>query len=347
MNPSEDAVGSSLRRAVVVGAGPAGLSAASRLARTGVDVTVLEKSRGIGGRVATRRTRGGLAFDHGAQFVTVRGASFSAFLNGASEIGSASEWNPITDPSRFRVAGGSTDHAVSGPPSQWFVGTPGMSSLFQHLASGLSIRTELTATRVDLTEHEVWVDAIQSDIGPQRLGPFDAAIIAVPATQANALAGHLPDISASLSKVVMTPCWALMLAFPGNLELPSDVFRRSDGPIAWVTRDTSKPGRIPDVTTLVVHASPDWSRDHLEGDPGTVSTHLFDALPAVVGRNLPDPLHAVAHRWRYAQTAVPLGAPYLEAIGRRVLIGGDWATGARVEAAWDSGEAMAARLLGQ
>ena len=97
----------------------------------------------------------------------------------------------------------------------------------------------------------------------------------------------------------------------------------------------------------MVHASPEWTREHLEDDPGTVATQLFDALPAVVGRTLPDPQYAVSHRWRYAQTAVPLGAPFLEAVNGRVLIGGDWVTGARVEAAWDSGEAMAARLLGQ
>ncbi len=345
MNPSQEAVGSSIRRTVVIGAGPAGLSAASRLARAGVGVTVVEKSRGIGGRVATRRTRDGLAFDHGAQFVTARGASFSAFLNGASV--NVREWNPITDPSQIRVATGSAGQTASGPPSQWFVGTPGMSSLFQHIASGLTIRTELTVSRVDATEHEVWLDATQNDTGPQRIGPFDAAIVAIPAAQANALAGHLPEIAASLSRVVITPCWALMLAFAGTLNLPSDVSRRSDGPIAWVSRDTSKPGRATDVTTLVVHASPEWTRDHLEDDAGTVATHLLDALPAVVGRTLPDPLYAVSHRWRYAQTVVPLGAPFLEAAKGRVLIGGDWATGARVEAAWDSGEAMAARLLGQ
>ncbi|NBX46609.1 MAG: FAD-binding protein [Chloroflexi bacterium] len=327
MNPPEVAVGSSLRRAVVIGAGPAGLSAASRLALAGVDVTVLEKSRGIGGRVATRRTRDGLAFDHGAQFVTARGTSFGAFLQGASEIGCASEWNPITDPSRFHVATGSTDTASSGPASQWFVGTPGMSSLFKNLAAGLTIRTEVTVTH--------------------RSGPFDAAIIAIPAAQASAVAGHLDGVAASLARVVITPCWALMLAFSGDLQMPSDVFRRSEGPIAWVARNTSKPGRAPEVTTFVVHASPEWTREHLEDNPGTIATQLFDALPAVVGRTLPDPQYAVSHRWRYAQTAVPLASPFLEAVNGRVLIGGDWATGARVEAAWESGEAMALRLLSQ
>ena len=39
------------------------------------------------------------------------------------------------------------------------------------------------------------------------------------------------------------------------------------------------------------------------------------------------------------------GAPFVEAAGGSVLIGGDWTTGARVESAWDSGEAMANRLL--
>ena len=57
-------------RVAIVGAGVAGLAAARRLAGHGIPVTVLEKSRGLGGRCATRRVRTGsdeLRFDHGAQ----------------------------------------------------------------------------------------------------------------------------------------------------------------------------------------------------------------------------------------------------------------------------------------
>ena len=334
------------RNVVVVGAGPAGLAGASRLARAGVEVVVAEKSRGIGGRVATRRTPDGITFDHGAQYVTARGASFSAFLATASSTGTASEWNPVTDPSRVRVASGSAELAASGQPTAWFVGTPGMSSLFRSLASGMTIRTGVTVTRVDLTGNAVWLEAIEADHSSNRIGPFEAAIIAIPAPQAIAVAGHLPDVAGTLSGVLVSPCWALMVAFTGELLLPADVFRRPDGPIAWVARDTSKPGRSPDVTTLVIHASADWSRDHLEDEPDTVASCLLDALRASVGATLPVPVHAVAHRWRYSQTTVPLNAPFAEAAEGRVLIGGDWTTGARVEAAWDSGEAMANHLLG-
>ena len=51
---------------VVVGAGMAGLTAAGKLTEQGVNVVVLEKARGVGGRLATRRIDAGVC-DHGAQ----------------------------------------------------------------------------------------------------------------------------------------------------------------------------------------------------------------------------------------------------------------------------------------
>ena len=51
---------------VIVGAGIAGLLAARRLRTAGCDVLVLEKSRGFGGRMATKRV-GAAVFDQGAQ----------------------------------------------------------------------------------------------------------------------------------------------------------------------------------------------------------------------------------------------------------------------------------------
>ena len=53
----------------IVGAGAAGLSAARRLAALGVDLTVLEAKRRIGGRAHTDRTTLGLPFDLGCHWL--------------------------------------------------------------------------------------------------------------------------------------------------------------------------------------------------------------------------------------------------------------------------------------
>ena len=63
-------------RMAIIGASIAGLSCAESLRRGGHEVTVFEKNRGIGGRIATRRTPEDLRFDHGAQFLRSKVALF-------------------------------------------------------------------------------------------------------------------------------------------------------------------------------------------------------------------------------------------------------------------------------
>ncbi len=77
----------------IIGAGMAGLKAAATLHRTGVNITVFEKSRGMGGRLATRRTKVG-NFNHGAQYVTALHPDFRAFLQQAENRKAAQNWNP-------------------------------------------------------------------------------------------------------------------------------------------------------------------------------------------------------------------------------------------------------------
>ena len=55
---------------LVIGAGISGLTMASRLRNMNEKVIILEKSRGVGGRIATRRD-GVSTYDHGAQFYKI------------------------------------------------------------------------------------------------------------------------------------------------------------------------------------------------------------------------------------------------------------------------------------
>ncbi|MEL6529341.1 MAG: FAD-dependent oxidoreductase, partial [Pseudomonadota bacterium] len=64
---------------LVIGAGMAGLTCATKLVAAGHSVTILDKGRGPGGRMAARRAEIAgetVSFDHGAQFFTARDQDF-------------------------------------------------------------------------------------------------------------------------------------------------------------------------------------------------------------------------------------------------------------------------------
>ena len=307
----------------VVGAGLAGLTCARRLADAGLRVTSFEKSRGLGGRLATRRADPGLRFDHGAQFVTARGTAFRALLHKLEAAAALAAWTP-------RGRGPKAD-------TTWWVGAPGMAALVRPLAEGLDVR--LTARVVAVTETAEGWGLTQQD--GQTVGPFDRLVLALPQTQAGELLAGRPEAEA-LSAVRVAPCWTAMLAFAEPLQTDFDV-RQSDEPLlSWAARNASKPGRDAVPESWVLQAGPEWSAAHLEAEPEEILPLLTAAFASQAGA-LPEPLYATAHRWRYARTISPLGRPFLDCGG--LLVGGDWCLGARAEAAYDSGLAMADAIL--
>jgi hypothetical protein len=79
----------------------------------------------------------------------------------------------------------------------------------------------------------------------------------------------------------MRGCWALMLRFPAAVDLSFDAAFVNEGPLRWIARDSSKPGRCGSETWLL-HASAEWSEEHLEADPSAVAAELLRVQP--VGR---------------------------------------------------------------
>ena len=61
---------------LIVGAGMAGLAAATALQRTGYTVRTIDKGRAVGGRLASRSIHEA-TFDYGARFMTARDLALS------------------------------------------------------------------------------------------------------------------------------------------------------------------------------------------------------------------------------------------------------------------------------
>lgn len=324
----------------VIGGGIAGQSAAAALSEAGALVTVFDKARGAGGRLATRR-EGGLQWDHGAQYFTARDPALKARLAPLTAQGVVVPWAGIVGtltPAGFVAEDGTEPR---------FVGCPRMSALVGALGSGAtvySVEIREIAPRGPLFT--------LTDRHGEHFGPYDAVIIATPAPQAVSLLALEPALAARVAEVEMAPCWALMLGVSGSLGLTFDgAFVAPDvagGALSWIARDNSKPGRADGaVETWIAHASPDWSRTHLEDMPEDVAAALLAAFTQAVGTSTrPDIVQA--HRWRHAMTLRPLGQRFLLDPRRPIGACGDWCLGARIEGAFlsghDLGLATAARL---
>ncbi|MEY5100933.1 MAG: hypothetical protein RJA36_3652 [Pseudomonadota bacterium] len=341
----------------VIGAGMAGVACARTLVQAGHRVSLFDKSRGWGGRMATRQTEFG-GFDHGAQYFTVRDPRFERAL--AIVPGLAQPWKPSTVRVLDRL--GQTMVAAPAPKEVHWVATPGMSALVRawgsplgdgSLDAGVSLNTRVTRIERDALDARKWQLRAEGPEGAQQVEPgFDQVVLALPQPQAlellqaSALAPRLQD---QLAAVEVAPCWTLMLAFPQAMQPGLDGFgprwnaaRSEHHRIRWLARESSKPGRGP-VERWTVQASPEWSAEHLEDDAGRVTSKLLRSFSEITGiRALPS--HAVAHRWRYAHTRQALGMPFLADRRLGLALCGDWCLGHRVEDAFVSGLELALHL---
>jgi renalase len=320
-------------RIAVVGGGLAGLMAACTLQDHGLRVTLFDKSRGVGGRMATRRAAG-LTFDHGAQYFTARDDGFRRLVGSWCECGLVAPW-----PSLVGVLEDGRTHEAE-PVTLRYVAVPGMNALGKYLAADLEVVRDTAIMRLERAAG-TWV-LVDSSGG--RTDGFDRVVVAAPAPQAVPLLRDVSDpLAAAAAGVVYAPAWAVMLVPDDPLPVAWDALRFRDGPLAWACHDGSKPGRHGNA--WVLHATPTWSAAHREDAPDDVADTLVAAFRDRLGLDTGTLLHRDAHRWLYARVENPLRVGALWDAEAGVGACGDWCADARVEDACLSGQAVAARLL--
>ena len=305
----------------IVGAGVAGLACARGLARQGHEVVLLDKGRGPGGRMSTRRMQTALGeaqFDHGTQYFTIRDQGFREQVETWIAEGLVAPWP---------AAG-----------SDAYVGVPAMNSPVRRMTEDLAVRWSTLVTKVE-SAGPVWRLFVESG----EIFEADMAIIATPAEQTAALlATAAPEVASRAGAATSQPCWTVMLAFSAPVAVVRDCWRGEDV-IGWAARNSAKPGRS-GPESWVVQATPAWSRRHLEADPDWVAATLTAALSKTLDAALPESVGIASHRWRFARSAADGSGAILDR-ARRLGVCGDWLIGPRVEAAWVSGANLAQRIL--
>lgn len=335
----------------IVGAGIAAAGAADALRGSDVDVTVLEKCRGVGGRTATRQ-RHGCAYDHGANYVTDAGDPTTGLVRQLGADGLVDVSEPVwTFDAEGDIAPG------DGRDEHKWTWEAGVTQFARRLfaRSDATVHTEV---RVDgLVRQEATKRWTLTDADGEVYGPFDAVLLTPPAPQTADLlrtiawndAAHERLLEAAAAVTYRT-VRSVVLHYEFSLDVPwyALVDTSKDHPVGWVSREECKPGHVPDGEgLLVVQMSPAWSNAHA-GDPLTaVAGDVAHRVAELVGDDrLADYTWADDQGWRYAlpESGVDEETTRAGEVGG-LFVAGDWVAGeGRVHAALRSGQVAGERI---
>jgi hypothetical protein len=332
------------RKIAIIGAGMAGLTAAIRLQAAGHHVVIFEKSRGPGGRLASRRTADGSdSVDIGAQYFTIRNEAFRTFLDRYAGESIYASWNGPLSHQRDDL---SWEPFKSG---ERYVGVPRMTAISRALSAHARVEFETRIERLSLQTEQ---SLLLTDTEGVDHGPFDDLILTAPPAQAQTLLATLDDGTYATDPVFtdrpLAACWTLAMGFPASLGLKEDGFSCKHPILQWVANNSRKPGRKDNSNGRpewwVLHARADWSEAYQSADKVWVEEQMLAAFQDLTGATgVPD--EQFAHRWLYAKPqASETGPGYRWYAGLRIGLCGDWLVSGRVEGAFESAEALVACL---
>lgn len=317
----------------IIGAGIAGMSAASHLSTAGLKAVVFDKARGPGGRTASRRQEE-LRFDHGAPGFEATDPSFLDVVAQWQTKGLVEPW--ATQVATLNAAG-----IMSQQPSASYVGRPKMSALARAIGQGIESHY---STRIATLhpEQQAWQ---LTDTESQTYFAKRILCTAPPPQTLDLLADHAPELSNPLRGVELCPDWTLMLVGEPELLAPGIGRLHFEGHpcLSQLIAEHRKPQR-PEVPAWTLHANSAWSRAHEEAEPDWVIGQLSAALSQSLERSLSFQT-IKAHRWRYARVRANLRVPHLADKRGQLYYAGDACLGGDLEASYLSGISAAQAII--
>lgn len=305
----------------IIGAGLAGITCGQYLQQQGQNVVFLEKSRGLGGRMATRRLHNTIA-DHGARFLEIQGTQTQELVANLIAKGIVESWQGMKDS---------------------YVAPLGMSAIAKNLATDLDIRLNHKVEKINPTDQgwSIFFDAPDLD-NPFEAIEAKALVITAPAPQALDLLSPLGSVEQNpldqnyltqLAGIEYDACITVMAGYAPEFQQTLDIqipiwqavtFSR-DPILAWVGIDSTKRSQPPQ-PVVVLHSTPNFAAQHLESlDLNLLGQELLNIASTHLLSELNSPQWFQVHRWRYAQPKTFLNASCLPAPTTSPLVCcGDW-----------------------
>ena len=314
---------------LIIGAGISGLLCATELQRAGLKVRLVDKGRGFGGRMATRRMAGA-RLDHGAQFFAVRDKRFQAYVDEWLEAGVIREW--------FRHS--PKDSNPNGYPR--YCGINGMTDAPKFLAESLRVERSERITELS-RELDTWV--ARSDGGSQYTAGY--LVITAPAPQAISLLdtsglNYAGEDEPKLRAIRYAKGLATLAILDGPSALPENgLVQIFTSPLALIADNRVK--KIsPDVAAITIHADADFAEAHWDSPDEVRGPLMLGAAAPWLGSGV---VEYTCHRWGFTTPLNPWHEKHFTNPSLRLTLAGDSFGGARVEGAAISGIEAAGAVL--
>ena len=274
----------------IVGGGITGVLAAKKLIDHGRTVLVLDKSKSVGGRMATRRISNGRA-DHGAQFFTVRTSKFQQLVDEWEQNGWVSKW--------------------FGDSHVRYKSNDGMNQLVKHISQGLPVQLSSRVDRIErerdgymiLSDSEVKVRAdtvLLTPPAPQTLQLLERSDVEISETVHRSLRG-LTFAPALVGLVLLNPGAETRLPPTGHQDekLPDGIERVVDSYAKGISGEH----------IISIYATSDLSIALYSEEDEAILITLLKRVAHLI------PVEAVSSRqlkrWRYAQANQVQNSPVL------------------------------------
>jgi predicted NAD/FAD-dependent oxidoreductase len=311
---------------IIIGAGLSGLTAAHELIKNNWEVTTLDKGRGVGGRMATRRT-GEARFDHGAQYFSTKTADFQAFTQNIIQKNIAKKWNLQEGDKTF-------SHAR-------VIGIDGMNMIPKFLAEGLNIKINEKVISISETKNGCKVITEAGNFYES-----DALICTTPAPQAIEILNKsnlaLADIEA-LQSIHYQPCITVMASLKTQTNIPSPGgISLQKGNISWIADNFQK--GISSIFSATIHANPVFSLAHFDDDLTQIGNQLLSDITDLIAADSIESFQM--HRWRYSLASERYANNFLVASATKfpMIFAGDGFGIGSIEGAFISGKSAAQSL---
>ena len=315
---------------IVLGGGISGCICANLITQSGLVATVVEKGRGVGGRMATRRMDGA-RIDHGAQFMTVRHPHMQGYLAKWLDDQVVCPWyDQVRD--RADLARGVR-----------YRGMTGMTSPVKSLARSSRVETNFFVDQIK--RREKWV--VTERMGEKRELQADHLVITFPVPQVLELfersAFSLDSETMNrLRKITYTRCIALLglLDKPSSLSAPGTLTHPVPE-VDWVSDNQIK--GVSEKPAFTLHASDSYSQRFWDVPDEQRCPFLIGVAEQTLGAKVSQ---WSSHRWGFAKPLVTFGATHFHSPSHSLTLAGDGFGGERIENAflsgWDAAQAVKA-----